>query len=170
MMRFPDSSKRLEFRLVTEKDFEDLVEVYNSNPVYLEISEGTPKITVEAVKRDHEESLSFENGYSVAIREKGASKVIGVAQFIQRNPRDNNPWLGLIMLHKEKQKLGYAREFFEILLTWYQDNGFSSLHLGVLEKNQEVIPFYERIGFVRYGERETPKLGKVICMSLEMTK
>lgn len=164
MIRFPDSSERLEFSKITENDFEQLVEVYNSNPAYMEIAEGTAEITEDVVKRDHEESMSFENGYSVAIREKGASKVIGVAQFILRNPRDDHPWLGFIMLHKDKQKAGYAREFLVVLLGWYKANGFTSLHLGVLESNQAVIPFYEGIGFVRYEERETPKLGKVICM------
>jgi RimJ/RimL family protein N-acetyltransferase len=165
---FPAESERLQFAPISEHDIAELVEVYNSNPFYMEAAEGKPAITLKEVERDFVENNSYPGSFNIAIREKGKSKIIGIAQFILNNPRDNNPWLGLLMLHKEKQGQGYAKEFLLILLDWYKQNGYASLHLGVLEKNSIVVPFYQRCGFQQYEVLETEKLGKVICMAYQM--
>lgn len=165
MLIFPQESERLTYQPINENDMEQLGGIYNSNPFYLEISERKPQITLEEVRKEYLENRTCENEYTIGIREKEEQKLIGVAKFILCNPHDNNPWLGLLMLHKEKQNRGFAKEFLNTLINWYRENGYVSLHLGVLEKNQSVIPFYEKCGFVTYEERDTKKYGKVFCMS-----
>ncbi|KGT72871.1 sortase, partial [Bradyrhizobium japonicum] len=141
-----------------------------SLPDYTEMSEGMRIVTLEEVKKNDQENREMADSFTISIREKGADPVIGYAQFILNNPRDNNPWLGLIMFHQEKQKLGYAREFLHALLDWYEANGYDSLHLGVLEKNAQVVPFYEKLGFRQYETRESEKLGKVFCLAYDLSK
>ncbi|MED1784870.1 GNAT family N-acetyltransferase [Brevibacillus fortis] len=162
---FPAHSARLVFQPVTEHDFPELLTVYNSNPDYMEFAFGQRVVTLQTVADDHQDNLKFADSYSFSIREVHGTEIIGIAQFILCNPRDGHPWLGLIMLHSEYQSHGYAKEFLDTLLSWYQENGYTSLHLAVLEKNKRVIPFYEKYGFVAYEEREHEKLGLVICMA-----
>ncbi|MCE0451956.1 GNAT family N-acetyltransferase [Brevibacillus sp. AF8] len=162
--RFPDHSARLVFQPVTEHDFPELLTVYNSNPDYMEFAFGKRVVTLQTVEDDHQDNLAFADSYSFSIREVHGTEIIGIAQFILRNPRDGQPWLGLIMLHSAYQSHGYAREFLDTLIAWYRENGYTSLHLAVLEKNSRVVPFYERYGFAVYEERETEKIGRVICM------
>ncbi|EJL23798.1 GNAT family N-acetyltransferase [Brevibacillus sp. BC25] len=161
---FPAHSARLVFHPVTEHDFPELLAVYNSNPDYMEFAFGQRVVTLQTVADDHQDNLAFADSYSFSIREVHGAEIIGIAQFILRNPRDGHPWLGLIMLHSAYQSHGYAREFLDTLIAWYRENGYTSLHLAVLEKNSRVVPFYEKYGFVLYEERETEKHGRVICM------
>lgn len=161
---FPDSSKRLLYAPVEEREFDELLALYNSNPDYMECAFGKRTVTREAVEMDHADNLAFDYAYSLTMRTHAHRELVGIAQFILRNPRDGHPWLGLIMLHKNHQGKGYAREFLDTLIGWYRENGYASLHLGVLAGNQAVVPFYESYGFRLYEERITDKLGRVLCM------
>lgn len=165
---FPPASHRLYFVPVTPDDFSELLGLYNSNPDYMEYAFGKRVVTLETVEQDHKDNLAFPDSYSVLLREQCSNALVGISQFILRNPRDQQAWLGLIMLDHHFQGKGYAREFLDLLINWYAENGYSSLHLAVLEKNQVVIPIYEKLGFSVYEERVTPKLGRVICMKYEI--
>ncbi|MED4754364.1 GNAT family N-acetyltransferase [Brevibacillus choshinensis] len=164
---FPAASSRLVYSPVLESDFSELLHVYNSNPDFMEYSYGQRFVTVEIVEQDHADNMAFAfaNSYSYCLREASSHSLIGIAQFILNNPRDGHPWLGLIMIDSRAQGKGYAKEFLDGLIDWYRENGYTSLHLAVLEKNQAVVPFYETYGFVPYEERVTEKLGRVICMA-----
>lgn len=162
---FIPSSKRLHFSPVTPADFAELLAVYNSNPDYMEYAFGKRAVTVQEIEADHLENLALEDSYSVALRESANGNIIGIAQFILCNPRDKQPWLGLIMLHSDCQGKGYAKEFLDCLIDWYRENGYTSLHLAVLATNSKVVPFYEKYGFTAYEERKHERLGRVICMA-----
>jgi RimJ/RimL family protein N-acetyltransferase len=161
---FPQNSDRLQFQAVTLENLNDLVPVYNSNPFYLQASTGESVVSIEEIRKDWEENNDYEGSYSLMMREKATGEIVGLAQFILQNPRDNNPWLGLLMIHKEKQGLGYGREFLEVLMSWLAKNGYSSLHLGVLTKNDLVVPFYEKLGFMPYEIRTSQRGDETICM------
>ncbi|CAM5793184.1 MULTISPECIES: GNAT family N-acetyltransferase [Brevibacillus] len=165
---FPASSQHLLYFPVEESDFDELLSVYNSNPDYMEYAYGKREVTVQTVESDHAENLAMEDSYSILLRSRSTRDLVGIAQFILRNPRDGNPWLGLIMLHKDHQGKGYAQHFLDTLIAWYKENGYTSLHLGVLDKNRGVVPFYEKCGFRVYEERMTEKLGLVICMAYDI--
>ena len=161
---FPAQSLRLSYEPATPDDFPELLDVYNSNPDYMEWAYGKRVVTLETVKQDHDDNLALDDSYSVSIRDADTRSLIGISQFILRNPRDGHPWLGLIMLHANSQGKGYATEFLDTLISWYAENGYSSLHLAVLEKNRKVMPFYEKYGFRFYEERMTEAYGRVFCM------
>jgi len=166
---FPQKSSTLTYRSTTSADVPQLVEVYNSNPFFMEVSEGKSAVTSLEVARDLEENQAMPGSYSISVCEMQTDRVIGILQFILKNPRDGHPWLGLLMIHQEKQGRGMAAECLHTLIAWYRENGFSSLHLGVLEKNERVVPFYEKHGFVRYELRATERMGNVICMSRDLS-
>lgn len=161
---FPAASHRLSYETVTPDDFPELLDLYNSNPDYMECAYGKRVVTLDTVQRDDEDNRKFAGSYNLCIRHARTRRLIGIAQFILQNPRDGHPWLGLIMLHANSQGKGYAKEFLDTLIAWYQENGYSSLHLAVLEKNRKVVPFYEKYGFRFYEERMTEEYGRVLCM------
>ncbi|MFD2369528.1 GNAT family N-acetyltransferase [Brevibacillus sp. GCM10020057] len=162
---FPASSRRLFYSPVTASDFPALLDVYNSNPDYMEYAYGQRSVSIDTICQDHAENAGFADSYSYCLRTASSHPPIGIAQFILRNPRDGHPWLGLLMIARHAQGNGYAKEFLDCLIHWYRENGYTSLHLGVLEKNKAVVPFYESCGFAVYEERFSEQLGRVICMA-----
>ncbi|MGE5704305.1 MAG: N-acetyltransferase family protein [Clostridia bacterium] len=157
------------FHHLTEEDLFGCLPIYNSNPAFMQMSEGSPVVTIDTVRKDYRETQELTGPYCMGFREKaGDGTLIGLAQFILDNPRDHNPWLGLLMILQEKQRRGYAVEFLAILHAWLKENEFANLHLAVLEQNQRVVSFYESCGYEAYEWRETPTLGKVLCMSIQL--
>ncbi|MGD8190136.1 N-acetyltransferase family protein [Brevibacillus ginsengisoli] len=157
-------SERMIFTTVRPEDISKLMDIHNSNPFYNLVSTGKLEVTQEEIEEDLNCNTEFSDSYSILLIEKNSGELIGHSQFITCNPRDNKPWLGLIITHKDQQGKGYAREFIEVLVSWLEDRGFDELHLAVLEKNEKVLPFYHQLGFAYYETRVTEKYGPARCL------
>ena len=164
MIAFLKESERLVFTPVKREDLAQLMGVYNSNPFYNLVSTGKSDVTLEEIEEDWKYNEEYDDSYSILITDKSNGEVIGHSQFLIRNPRDNNPWLGLIMVEQKQQGKGYAREFITSLMDWLEHQGFESLHLAVLEKNDKVLPFYYKLGFAAYETRQTERYGPALCL------
>lgn len=164
VIAFCKESQRLNYTAVKREDLISLIDVYNSNPFFNLVSTGKCDVTLEEIEADWKYNEEFAQSYSIALTDKKSGTIIGYSQFLTCNPRDLNPWLGLIIVKADQQGKGYAREFMESLINWLEVYGFPSLHLAVLEKNEKVLPFYEKLGFVPYEIKETQRFGTTICM------
>lgn len=165
---FPRASERLEFEIATAAHFADLLEVYNSNSFFMKLNFGKEQVTIAEVENDHQENEAYACSYAMVMCERGTKKVVGLAHWLLNNPRDGYPWLGLIMLHKEKQGFGYAKEFLDVLRGWYVENGYRHLRLAILQDNAQILPFYEKYGFRIYDTKEIERYGTVICLSIPL--
>ncbi|MET3292722.1 GNAT family N-acetyltransferase [Brevibacillus fluminis] len=166
---FPTQSARLRYSPLHESDFPALLKIYNSNPDFMEMSEGSRTVTIETVEKDDLETRSLPFSHCIGIWEQAGDRLVGLMHFTLQNPSDKNPWLGLLMIHREKQQHGFAREALSVLHDWLRENEHTTLHLAVLEQNQRVVPFYQSCGYESYEWRETPALGKVLCMAKRLS-
>lgn len=161
---FPTETARLTLAPVTAAELPALVPVYNSNPFFLKLSEGKPEIAVDDLARafaDHRR----EGAHHVLLRDRADGSVVGVVQLLEENPHDGVAWLGLLVVHADRQRQGLAREVVEAISRWLRDNGRAELRLGVVSKNARVVPAWAALGFRGLDVVESPRWGRVIRMT-----
>ena len=141
-------TSRLRFTRYAPEARSTLLQVYDSNRDYLSLTGESP----EGALADDEKDLRELAGCTVAAlwrREDG--QVAGVASFLQENPRDGKPWLGLLMVHGGLHGQGYGSEAVDGLLRHFREQlGWQWLRLGVITRNEKARRFWERHGFHAY--------------------
>lgn len=81
---------------------------------------------------------------------KQAGEPVGQTNYLEANPDDGMPWLGLLMIARERQRRGLGTEAFQRLASYFHDTyGWPALRLGVLKQNAPALAFWERRGFRR---------------------
>lgn len=73
---------------------------------------------------------------------------------LDEHPRDLVPWIGLLEVHEQEQRHGYASEAAAALLGWARARGATALRLGVAEGNASGLAFWRSVGFRDVEERE----------------
>lgn len=140
-------SPRLRLREVTEADLADLLPAYLTNPQFLTWS-NTPGYDIAALHRDWEEVQQTAIRFLLGIYRKDTDEAIGIADFLEQNPADGFPWLGLLLIHGSHQGQGLGREAYDRLAEHVQtDRGWPVLRLGVLRANRPAFAFWRWLGF-----------------------
>lgn len=120
------------------------LEIMNSQPEFNLLSVGKEQLTEKEILEEHEEELEKER---YLIEENG--KYIGILEFIMRNPKDEKPWLGLLIIHKAWTKQSYAQQAFDTYIGIMKERNVKEVRLGCLEGNDPGQRFWDRNGFVR---------------------
>lgn len=137
------------FELITPRSLEIAISIVNSNPSYNVLENGRPSRTRQEV------SSEFLNTSTESYLIKYDDKYIGVIDFLKNNPKDNYPWIGLLMIHQDYHSKGYGKKvylaFEEKIIN---QNPGNRVRLGVLKNNKKAIKFWECLGFKYYGSSE----------------
>ena len=83
----------MKFQPITEETLDIVLEILNSNPQYNTIYDGNPTRTIDYVR------AVFMNDITVSYLILLNNTYIGLIDFLDCNPKDNYPWLGLLMIH-----------------------------------------------------------------------
>lgn len=148
---FPTHSKRLTFQVIKEDELALVKEIYDANQLLNEITHGLSYTPEHVIVQDYQETQK-SGGFSYALVETNSDQIIGYIQFILHNPKDQKPWLGLLLIHPTVHGKGYGKEFIESFVSWLASNQYTSLRLGVLVDNTPAIPFYQKVGFKQVKE------------------
>jgi GNAT superfamily N-acetyltransferase len=105
----------------------------------------------------------------LVIRDRDGGTVVGWADTLDRHPRDDVPWIGLLELHAAQQGKGLGREAADALADWYRERGETRLRLGVDDGNDAAAGFWRALGYrpVDRRERDSP-LGRLGVEVLEL--
>ena len=137
------------FEIITPKSLELAMNIVNSNPSYNVLENGRPTRTLQEV------SSEFLNTSTESYLIKYDGKYLGVIDFLKNNPKDNHPWIGLLMIHQDYHSKGYGKKvylaFEEKII---HRNSWKSVRLGVLKTNTKAIKFWKCLGFKCYGNSE----------------
>jgi RimJ/RimL family protein N-acetyltransferase len=136
---------------VTEADLPLLLEVFQSNPRYLEWNEGG-EYDLEMLRGDWESARTAEGRNMLALRDRETGELVGVIEYLEVNPDDGHPWIGLIMVGSERQREGLAGEAVLAVCDHVHLNWASPMRLGVIDENQAGLALASSLGFERYGE------------------
>jgi predicted GNAT family N-acyltransferase len=62
---------------------------------------------------------------------------------------DDHVKIGRVAVKKDHRKLGIGRKIMETAMNYIQNSGYTTIVLGA---QLEVVPFYQKLGFVEEGE------------------
>lgn len=155
-------SKRLRIREAEPDDLPALLPVYLSNPEFVAMNEGSRGeqgyYDLAMFQRDWQVQRMLPGGHVLGIYLEQTGEPVGQANYLEENPDDGMPWLGLLMIARGSQRQGLGAEAFHRLAAYFRERyGWPVLRLGVLKQNGPALAFWERLDFRRVagagGER-----------------
>jgi len=135
------SSPRLRFVPLDESVPDDVLDgvlaVALSNPAFLATHEGSANepghYDRSMLERDLAVSALDPERHSYALMQADGGTVVGWADVLDRHPRDQVPWIGLLEIHGHHHRRGYGREAAAALAAHQRSPGqtliFQSGHL-----------------------------------------
>ena len=112
-------------------DPDEFVPIFNSNPDYLEASDGKHVFDRGDVERYLYAESSRENGRCLAIRFRETGALVGTAALLIPHP-SGYPWIGLLILDSDHQRRGLGRETAAAIEDDLHGQGWNELRLSVL--------------------------------------
>jgi RimJ/RimL family protein N-acetyltransferase len=88
----------------------------------------------------------------LALRDAATRQLAGVIEYMDLNPHDGHPWIGLIMVAAERQREGLAAEAMTAVCDHVNLNWASPIRLAVIDENHAGLALAVSLGFEPYGE------------------
>lgn len=129
-----------------DDDPDEFVPIFNSNPDYLEASDGKRVFDRVDIERYLYAESSRENGRCLAIRLRETGVLVGAIALLVPHP-GGYPWIGLLILDSAYQRRGLGRETAAAIENELRREGWNELRLGVLMSNERAFPFWDAVGF-----------------------
>lgn len=139
-------SLNIQFVPVEPDDLDTIQDIVNSNTAYNRMENGRPERSREELL----EQLSPDQ-HSLMIRLDG--RAIGLLQYLDRNPKDGYPWLGLLMIHEELKGKGYGKAVYAAFEQRLKREGKQSVRIGVIPENEPAKGFWSSLGFRYYATK-----------------
>ncbi|GGM18538.1 hypothetical protein GCM10011351_00370 [Paraliobacillus quinghaiensis] len=138
----------MDFESITEESLGIVLDIVNSNSSYNVFENGDPLRTIQEI------SIDFLNPSTDSYLIKHEGKYIGVLDFLKNNPKDNHPWLGLLMIHRDYHSMGYGKKAYLSFEEKIIQQKLNNVRLGVLESNKNAKEFWGALGFEFYDNSE----------------
>lgn len=89
---------------------------------------------------------------------------VGVVDWLDENPSDGKPWVGLLMIRADRQGRGLASETFAGLAEQLRARGLASVRAAVSERNPAGRSLARSLGFEPVSTRRarTPSRDEVV--------
>ena len=159
-------SAHLHLREAAKSDLPALLPVYLTNPQFLRWS-NLPDYDLASLLRDWEEVQKTPGRFLLGIYRKDTGEAVGTADFLEQNPDDGLPWLGLLIIHRVQQGQGLGREAYRRLAEHFRtDRDWQVLRLGVLRENRSALAFWRRLGFSPVAGGDAT--GRTICRECDL--
>jgi RimJ/RimL family protein N-acetyltransferase len=130
---------RLTVAEASEHDIPELLDVHLSNQACLDLTEGSAGVAGAydrgMLERDLTMSAMTPGRHTAALRVRDGGAYVGVLDWMDENPSDGAPWLGLIMIHAGHQRRGLGAEAIAGLADYGRAAGWTRLREGVIEGN-----------------------------------
>ena len=140
--------EELVIREATEMDVPELVELVNEAYRIEDFLEGT--------RTDEERMVSdLGKGRILVAREKVDGEILACVFLTVRRARSEDEarrgYLGLLAVAPRRQGMGLAREMMKRGEDALREMGCKSVEISVLSMRSELLPVYEKLGFVVTG-------------------
>jgi RimJ/RimL family protein N-acetyltransferase len=131
--------------------------VYASNPEYLALTEGAGgepgRYDLEMLQRDVAVARATPGRWLAVLFGKANGEPAGVLDWLDENPSDGQPWLGLLMIRRDLQRQGLATEAFAGLVDRLRDERIQALRAAVIERDAAGRALASHLGFELVEER-----------------
>jgi len=133
-----------EFKPITEDLLAFVMEIVNSNSYYNMLENGNAYRTIEEVRSEFLNEVT--DSYLIVLE----NKYIGIIDFLKNNPKDNCPWIGLLMIHGDNHFKGYGKKVYASFEERLKKQNFSKLRIGILSNNIRAKEYWISLGFKFY--------------------
>ncbi|ABR48162.1 GCN5-related N-acetyltransferase [Alkaliphilus metalliredigens QYMF] len=150
------------FQPITEELLEFVLEIVNSNSDYNILENGNPLRTIEEVRSEFLNETT--DSYLIILE----NKYVGIIDFLKNNPKDNHPWIGLLMIHGDDHYRGYGKKAYVLFEEILKQQKTDKIRIGILQKNSSAKAYWTSLGFKFYDNRRWE--GKLIeCFERQLT-
>lgn len=157
---------RLSAAEVTEADISEVLEVHLSNQAYLNLTEGSGGVVGAydrgMLERDLAMSAMTPGRHTCVLRLRDGGACVGLLDWIDENPSDGVPWIGLVMVQGEHQRAGLGAEAIGGLAAYGAACGWTRLREGVIGGNDPGMALARAVG-MREVERRPFKIAAGDC-------
>ena len=157
---------RLRATEVTEDDITELLEVHHSNQAYLDLTEGSGGAAGTydrgMLERDLQMSAITDGRHTCILRLREGGTRVGLLDWMDENPNDGSPWIGLVMIHADHQRRGLAAETIRGLAEHGRAAGWTRLREGVIDGNKAGMALALGVE-MREVERKTHRIAAGDC-------
>jgi RimJ/RimL family protein N-acetyltransferase len=161
------SGDRLGMRELTREDLPQVLEIYNSNPAYNLMRNGTDTYTLSELDAEYNAVLSIPNGHWLTLSTKDG--LIGVMHVTISDHPDQKSWINLLLLHADHQQKGLGREAVRLVEEFCLSAGIVHLHHGVIAHNEPALLFWGKLGYEQYRQVTAP-VGRLVQPVLLVAK
>jgi RimJ/RimL family protein N-acetyltransferase len=152
---------RLVIRELDGADLEALLPVYTSNPEYLALTEGSAgdpgRYDLGMLERDYAIATTTPGRRMAGVYLKPGLEPVGVVDWLVENPSDGKPWIGLVIVHAERQRQGIGHEALAAVVDRIRERRLNEVRLAVAERNDAGLALAHSAGFTLI-ETRTQKL------------
>jgi GNAT superfamily N-acetyltransferase len=145
------------FEEITKQTLYIALEMINSNPDYNLVENGSPLREPTDIEEE------FLNPDTISLFIKLDDTYIGVMDYLMKNPKDQCPWLGLLMIHSDYQGFGFGAQAYALYESEMRNRGLPRVRLGVIKENVMAKQFWESLGFL-YIKTALSENGKEILV------
>jgi len=159
-------TSRLTAAEVSEDDIAELLDVHLSNQAYLDLTEGSAGVAGAydrgMLERDLAMSAITPGRHTCALRLRQRGTCVGVLDWIDENPNDGAPWIGLVMVHAGHQRSGIGADAIAGLAEHGRTLGWTRLREGVIDGNDAGMALALALG-MREVERKPHRIAAGEC-------
>lgn len=154
-------------------DVEQMHRVFSSNPDFLELR---PDIAaaggydVASVRRYWEGAQLDPVRHVLVVLDGETDETVGLIDFVTESPTDGYPWIGLVLVDRDRQRHGIGTEAVAAVAGHLGEEGHSVVRMAVIEGNEVGLAFARSVGFEAVAD--APKVGpgaRVLVMQLDLS-
>ena len=105
------------------------------------------------------EAKGYEDKFLYGIYE--GDEMIGCADVIRAWPRPDTAHIGLLLIGERHQRRGHGRAACQAIEREIARWGAKRVRIGVVGTNEDVLPFWRKLGFVPTGEVKPYRYGPI---------
>ncbi|MFP7299421.1 GNAT family N-acetyltransferase [Neobacillus niacini] len=132
----------LYFEDITKETLYIALEIINSNSHYNMVENERPQRKLAEIEEE------FLNPATKSLFIKLDDTYIGVMDYLMENPKDQCPWLGLLMIHGDYQGYGFGTQAYALYESEMRKRGLFRSRIGVIKENVKAMHFWESLGFL----------------------
>lgn len=125
------------------------MEIMNSQAEYNLLADGKRVLDEQDLLAEQEEKKELcKERYLIKVEKD----LVGIIDFIMENPRDQKPWLGLLIIHRDWTRKSYGAAALSKYEEMMRGRGIDAVRLGCFTANTKGMAFWEKQNFRRVKE------------------